>query len=297
MIYLQVKGGLGNQLFQYSVAYYLHNRIGADLCLDFSSAKVGKLLKSSGVKKSFTFRDIQLECFSLDPHKTQSSMFSFIIDRAIGAVSSAKGFTGRGIAPVLREDGKDCRNNNQDILNVADGNQDVILSGYWQNIHYIEPVRTDLLRQFRMNISTGNEYKKIETAIQSSESVGIHVRRGDFVALGWDKGADYYINAMNAARETIPNARFFFFSDDMDWVRENLFDASESTLVSVSEDHADVKEFALLSSCKHQIISESTFGWWAAYLNDNPQKQVYIPFDCRGDIWLDEWNRIEYSKN
>lgn len=295
MIYLQVKGGMGNQLFQYSVAYYLQKKIGSYLCLDYSSAKVGKLLKSSGVKKSFTFRDVQLECFNLDPHKTQSSLLTFFADRVVGRISTDKGFTGRRIAQVLREEGKDCRENNQSILNAADTNHDIILSGYWQNIHYIEPIRADLIRQFKMKLSTGNEYKKVKECIQSCESVGVHVRRGDFVTLGWDKGVDYYVNCLNAARSTIPNAKFFFFSDDLNWVRENLFDICDCTLVSVSEDNADVKEFSLLSSCKHQIISESTFGWWAAYLNDNEYKSVFIPYDCRGDIWLDEWKRIEYK--
>ena len=297
MIFLQVKGGLGNQLFQYSVAYFLQKRIGSDLCLDYSSAKVGKLLKSSGVKKSFTFRDIQLECFYLDSHRIQSSAFTFFIDKIVKKISKSKGFTGRKIVKVLREEDKDCRENNQDILETADGSHDIILSGYWQNIHYIDPIRNDLIRQLKMKLNTCCEYNETQKVILSCESIGVHVRRGDFVALGWDKGADYYVNAMNAARETIPNARFFFFSDDMEWVKENLFDRDDSTLVTISENDADVKEFSLLSNCKNQIISESTFGWWAAYLNENPQKQVFIPFDCRGDIWLEKWNRIEYSKN
>ncbi len=297
MIYLQVKGGLGNQLFQYSIGYFLKKKLGAGLCLDYSSAEIGQMLKGIKVNKKYSFRNIQLECFSLDSHSSHSSIVDFVIDQIIQKVCKSRGFTGRDIAPVIKEDGSDCRRDNTGVLDVAGQSKNVILSGYWQNIHYIEPVRTDLLRQFRMNISTGNEYKKEEAAIHSSESVGIHVRRGDFVSLGWEKGADYYMNAMSAARATIPNAKFYFFSDDIGWVRENLFDANDSSLVSISEDHADVKEFSLLSSCKHQIISESTFGWWAAYLNENPQKQVYIPFDCRGDIWLDEWNRIEYSKN
>lgn len=297
MVYLQVKGGLGNQLFQYSVAYYLQKKIGAELSLDYSSAKVGKLLKSSGVKKNFTFRDIQLECLNLDPHQTQSSIVTFLIDRAIGKISDSRGFTGKRIARVLREDGKDCRDNNQGILEMADGSQDVILSGYWQNIHYIEPIRSDLMRQFKMRLNTGIEYKKVKESIQSCESVGVHVRRGDFVALGWDKGADYYRNAMMVARQMLPDAKFYFFSDDQEWVKNNLYEKKDSIQVEIHEDHPDVKEFDLLRHCQHQIISESTFGWWAAYLNENCDKQIFIPFDCRGDIWLDEWNRVEYSKN
>ena len=206
-----------------------------------------------------------------------------------------KGFTGKGTAQLLEEEGTDCRENNMDVFAGIDSSKDYIVSGYWQSIQYIEPVRKDLQRQFRISIKTGDEYRRALEDIQSCESIGVHVRRGDFVTLGWDKGIDYYQNALDAAGAMIPNARFFFFSDDREWVKEH-FIAENYTPVNISEDYADVKEFDLLRHCRHQIISESTFGWWAAYLNEYRNKSVFIPFDCRGDIWNDGWRRIEYKK-
>ena len=137
MIYLQVKGGLGNQLFQYSVGYFLKKQLGAELCLDCSSAEAGRLLKGAKVKKSYSFRDIQLECFSLDSHSSQFSIVSFTIDQMMQKICKSKGFTGRGIAPVIKEDGPDCRQNNLGALDAAGRSKNVIISGYWQNIHYI----------------------------------------------------------------------------------------------------------------------------------------------------------------
>lgn len=297
MIYLQIKGGLGNQFFQYSVGYYLKKQLETDLCLDYSSAMIGRLLKKAGIKKNYSFRDIQLECFSLDFHCFQSSVVGFVIDRIIQKVSKTKGFTGKGITSVIKEDGLDCRYNNITSLNFSEISNNVIISGYWQNIHYIEPIRDDLVRQFHIAIATHEEYNDFLKRIQSVISVGVHVRRGDFVALGWDKGADYYRSAIALARQVLPDAKFFFFSDDQAWVKDNLYDERDSVQVTIHEDHSDVKEFDLLRQCRHQIISESTFGWWAAYLNNNSEKRVFIPFDCRGDIWLDEWNRVRYKKD
>ncbi len=291
MIYTKIKGGLGNQLFQYSVAYYLHNKTGASICLDYSSDKAVKLLKLSGIKKNYSFRNVQLECFTLNKHEIKSSIACFIIDRLVGKIIKGKGFTGKKIAPVLRDD-KDCREISREILDIEDGLQDIILSGYWQNINYIEPIRADLISQFELSIPTGDQYQDILNRINSCESVGVHIRRGDFVSLGWEKSKDYYLNCINKAREDTPKAKFFLFSDDQKYVKENIFDSRDCVQVIMEGNHSDVLEFSLLRSCKHQIISESTFGWWAAYLNNNPNKKVFIPDECRGDIWLPEWIRV-----
>ena len=129
MIYLQIKGGLGNQLFQYSVGYFLKKQLNTELCLDYSSAAVGRLLKKAKIKKNYSFRDIQLECFSLDIHRSQSSVTGFVVDQVIQKVSKTRGFTGNSIAPVIKEDGTDCRQNNIGALNVAGRSKNVIVTG------------------------------------------------------------------------------------------------------------------------------------------------------------------------
>ena len=65
------------------------------------------------------------------------------------------------------------------------------------------------------------------------------------------------------------------------------------SVVHMNNKDGDLYEFELLKSCKHQIISESTFGWWAAFLNENPEKEIYVPKTVKGDIWLKEWTRGE----
>lgn len=296
MIYVQIKGGLGNQLFQYAVGYFVSKANQETICLDCSSTKVGNIIKHLGLKKSYSFRDVELESFSLDKHFVVSSVFSFVINYIIGKVKPGYGFSGGKICRSIKEEGVECREDHSDKLRLSDREQNLILSGYWQNMHYIEPIKDDLRRQFMLTISTGERYNNARKSIEGCISVGVHVRRGDFVSLGWDKGEDYYINAMNYIRDVIPNARFYIFSDDPSWAKDHVLDSRDCELIVLDEDHSAVKEFDLLKSCKHQIISESTFGWWAAFLNYNAEKIVCIPFDCKGDIWADVWKRIEYKK-
>lgn len=296
MIFVQIKGGIGNQLFQYAVGCYASKLNNSEICLDYSGIKVGSLIKQLGIKKSFAFRDVQLECFSIDKHASVSSIVNYVANEIVNRADKGKGCVSGKIARLVSEEGEDCREDHSDMLNLKDGEKNLILSGYWQNMHYIEPIRIELIRQFQLAIPTGKQYFEIRKRIAETNSIGVHVRRGDFVALGWDKGADYYINAMNCIRDMLPYARFYIFSDDPSWAREQIVDSRDCEQVVLEEDHSDVKEFDLLRSCRHQIISESTFGWWAAFLNDNPEKHVCIPFDCRGDIWADDWQRIEYKK-
>lgn len=294
MIYIKIKGGLGNQFFQYSLGVYLHKKMDVDICLDYSFESIERVLKKIGIKKKYGFRNSQLEYFKIDPHKIQMGVWNYVLDYLTQVITKNKGFSQNHIMQLLKENDYDCRSNNIDLLNNINKDADIIITGYWQNIHYIEPIKDELIRQFELAVSTGRQYQKMLLKICNCESVGVHVRRGDFVELGWDKGVDYYLKAMHEAYQKISNAVFFVFSDDRQWVIKNLSGKIPFIQVAIDEQHADIKEFDLLKHCKHQIISESTFGWWAAYLNDNDSKRVFVPFDCRGDIWLSEWERIEY---
>lgn len=171
--------------------------------------------------------------------------------------------------------------------------KDCIVEGYWQNINYISPYADDLRKQIRLNISYPDKVRKWSSLIHECNSVGVHVRRGDFVKLGWDKGAEYYLNGMQYFVSKYPDIHFFLFSDDPDWCKDYLMIENMCSVVHMNNKDGDLYEFELLKSCKHQIISESTFGWWAAFLNENPEKEIYVPKTVKGDIWLKEWTRGE----
>ena len=113
---------------------------------------------------------------------------------------------------------------------------------------------------------------------KSANSVAIHIRRGDFVKNASHGICDinYYQNAIEIIKNKIPAPTLFVFSDDLPWVQQNL--KTELPIVYVSQLELDeTEELMLMSQCQHQIIANSTFSWWGAWLNQNPEKIIIAP--------------------
>lgn len=144
------------------------------------------------------------------------------------------------------------------------------------------------------------EAKEIITEIQNTESVAVHVRRGDFVKFGWDLPLSFHVVAAYIIFSKKPNVQYYVFSDDIKYVQnyfasiqniqkdlseynlsKNQIQIFQKKLLAVNYVTEKVKhsleEFHLMSSCKHNIIPRSTYSWWAAYLNKNPNKIVIFP--------------------
>ncbi|MDD3060131.1 MAG: alpha-1,2-fucosyltransferase, partial [Sulfurimonas sp.] len=124
---------------------------------------------------------------------------------------------------------------------------------------------------------------KLKEEIQSSNSVSLHVRRGDYVS---NKNAtsyhgvsslDYYYNAIETISKKISNPILYIFSDDIPWVRENLIVSLPIVFIENTNTDRPFEDIYLMSLCKHNIIANSTFSWWGAYLNSNLEKNVIAP--------------------
>jgi len=128
----------------------------------------------------------------------------------------------------------------------------------------------------------GNLYKNNEQKIKEKNSVSLHIRRGDYLTM--QKAIDtigvcpldYYDKAIREITRKIKNPTFFIFSDDINWVKENLKTNSPTIFVSGGK-LKDYEELILMSKCKHNIIANSSFSWWGAWLNNNPNKIVIAP--------------------
>lgn len=142
---------------------------------------------------------------------------------------------------------------------------------------------------------------KVASFLQSCNCVGIHVRRGDYLSpnykgLGMVCDTTYYQRAFTYIRTVVKNPHFFVFSDDKEWVKENMA-GDEFTIVDHNCGTDSWQDMYLMSQCKHQIIANSSFSWWAAYLNLNDNKIVVAPkrwwayFD-HDDVVPDDWVRI-----
>lgn len=158
------------------------------------------------------------------------------------------------------------------------------LKGYWQSFKYFESIRNVILEEFSLKGDLSKENSNTVNTINSKkESVSLHIRRGDYVNNSKNNklynvvGLDYYSNAIEIVNKKFKNPVFFIFSDDIDWVAENLKITGEVFYASSKKINKPEEELMLMSICKHNIIANSTFSWWGAWLNKNKNKIVIAP--------------------
>lgn len=157
--------------------------------------------------------------------------------------------------------------------------------GFWQTERYFLPVARPLRTAFtfKQPMDAGNS--RIAEDIGSCDAVSIHVRRGDYVkkrrleTIGSVCSPKYYRDAIARIRARVPQPRFFVFSDDPAWVRDNV-KLDDALQVDINTGGASFRDMQLMSLCKHNIIANSSFSWWGAWLNANPGRLVLAP-----DVW------------
>jgi len=260
MITIRIKGGLGNQMFQYAVARAVTEKGNQDLALDISWFQAQH-------KREFHLGDLNVlgEVVNLSTWQRliySSNFLQFIISQERTYVEEQKEFS---FDPSVFP---------------ASGN--TLLEGYWQHPRYFSGVEEIIRKEFTLKKDFGAEGKSIKRQIKNSQSVSVHLRRGDYVKD--DKvrrvhGAcspDYYRRAVELLKQKILSPHFFVFSDDIEWVKKNLSLDGEISYVSRPK-LKDTEELILMSHCKHNIIANSTFSWWAAWLNENNEKLVIAP--------------------
>lgn len=166
---------------------------------------------------------------------------------------------------------------------------DIYLDGYWQNEKYFIKIRNIILDSFqwkKISIKNQNLAKKLKL----ENSISIHIRRHDkiksikhfFYLLKLKifyrvASKDYYINAINYIKEKIENPKFYIFTNDHDWVTKNLPIDNSYVIVDWNAGEQSNQDMYLMTQCKHNIISISTFSWWGAWLNNNNDKVVVAP--------------------
>jgi len=162
-----------------------------------------------------------------------------------------------------------------------------LIEGIWQVESYFRDLQDDLRREFRFRLPATDPYQQaLVERIQATSSVSLHVRRGDYFGLEYGKthsvlsSLDYYRHAVDFIRGRVSNPQFFVFSDDIAWVKEHL-PLGAVTYVDHNIGDRSYLDMYLMSICKHNIIANSTFSWWGAWLNAAPDKTVTIP-----DVWI-----------
>lgn len=167
--------------------------------------------------------------------------------------------------------------------NFLSTSSNVYLQGFWMSWRYFSKYDTIIRRDFTFRHNMVERLKSFAAKLQNETSVSLHIRRTDFAAPGMLqlKGLlppSYYGKAIELLQSKFSDAVFYIFSDDLNWVKENIqVENVQLKFIDKSVASSPLDDFYLLSQCRHNIIANSTFSWWAAYLNNNPDKIVVAP--------------------
>lgn len=245
MIIARLIGGLGNQMFQYAIARHLALVHDADLKLDLSE-----------------FEKYKLHSYSLQHFNIIENHAS---DEDLSVVESIK---------------ERHFHFNEDFKLIAN---DSLLNGYWQSEKYFHEIRETILSDFSVKEALSGTDLEVSKRIGDSNSVSLHIRRTDYVTGSYNDqifdvlDLSYYQRAVEDLSARQDELKLFIFSDDPDWVRSNVnFDLPVEYVVHNNAE-TNYEDLRLMSLCQHNIIANSSFSWWGAWLNDHANKRVYAP--------------------
>lgn len=295
MVTVFLRGGLGNQMFQYALGLHLTKKNNAKLVLDTV------LLNDRFPRKEFAYRTYGLGVFKLDPEFTLLSRMSAVLPIPGFWLGLDLIFMQLRDKPGLRKIIKE-KNEHAFDSAVLEAKGNVVLWGRWQTEKYFEDIADEVRKAFQLRDELYGEAALIADEIRRTNSVSIHVRRGDYAAfksveqLHGKTDLSYYGRAAADIVARISNPHFFVFSDDIAWCRKNLKIRPPATFVAqTAAGPHGAFHLKLMSFCKHNIITNSTFSWWAAWLNENPRKIVIAPRRWyadntnQGDIIPERW--------
>jgi hypothetical protein len=290
MIISRISGGLGNQMFQYAFGRELALRHNTEFKLDL------------GVYTDPKLREEPPRTFDLDIFNISASVAS---DEEIFRLAKRvrNRLADRVLNRLLGVKNGHIRESHFHFSDGAYNSSDgVYLSGYWQSPKYFREAEHLLRDEFTFRDPMSENARPIFDEIARANSVCVHVRRGDFLVnpLNGLYGVDYYQKAEDLLSERIPDPHYFVFSDDIEWCRSNLSFAGPTRFVDDDFGRRKFRDdLRLMSACKHFVIANSSFSWWAAWLNPASDKTVIAPTDWFRDPSLNtkdlmpkEWLRI-----
>ena len=271
MVIAQLNGGLGNQLFQYAAAKALSLYHNVPLYLDASQYE-RDLLPDLEVPRSF-----ELYNFSGIKEPIISSTELATIPELANKKSILQKLIPRHKQSIYTE-----RYYHFDPNFFKAGNK-VLLKGGWQSHRYFSAYQLQLQNILQLKESLVSAVKEKGKELKNIDSVAVHIRRSDYlrkkVIYEWHGVMDkeYYIEAIQHIRNQYPSLKVFYFTDDPDWVEQELLPLNEGELVSQKFSKTPYEDLYLMSQCRHNIIANSSFSWWGAWLNIHPNKMVIAP--------------------
>lgn len=271
MIIVKLMGGIGNQLFQYATGRALAIKHNTSLKFDLT-------LLNQDPKDKYTKRNFELNLF----HTSCEIANDADIERFTKLSLYRKVL--RKISPALNSKYFYAYQNGFEFdARFTEFPKNTYLDGYWQSEKFFIDIRKELVQELTINKPFTDKVKIAQQLIANSNSVSLHIRRGDYVS---DKGASefhgilplsYYYESIKYLNEKHNDLKVFIFSDDMDWVKEHLKIQNQCVYIDFNKKDDSVFDIYLMSLCNHNIIANSSFSWWGAWLNQHTDKIVIAP--------------------
>jgi hypothetical protein len=301
LIVLRLIGGLGNQLFEYAYARMLQEKYHEPLYLDISYYEYNKV-------RNYSLNYFHLaENVAVLPQNllNKALRFNLMIRR------KAYGVRHRLNKDIIKKDALGEKafktlskrgyyfNFDEFYYPFCHSNKpDKYIYGYFQSEKYFGLVKDKLIQEFNVTSSPSIENQKTISRMNSTNSVGVSIRRGDYIGSSiYDIcQEEYYYNAMSFIASKIENPNFYIFSDDISDVKRNF---KFHYPVHYIENQPDYESLRLLKSCKHFVIANSSFSWWGSYLANKKNKITVAPSQWynnstrKPDIYLDGWITLD----
>ena len=269
MLLVRMTGGLGNQMYCYALYRTLLER-GRDVYMDLS-------YYCHQNNPNVDIREYELsKVFNITERTMKMSELKYFFMR-IARRLKVPGLVG------LYQEKEGGFSSNMKVFNIKNG----ILDGYWQSFKYSAEIENILRKEFTFKRVPTGEAAELLNKVCNCNSVSMSIRRGDYLKWNGSLTEGYYINAINYIQERVPNAKFFCVSDGIDYCKNTYGGRGYDIYFVKCPPDNNSYDMQLISQCKHNILANSTFSIWGAWLNQNPGKIVIRPENLYPIIYYD----------
>lgn len=278
-IIVELRGGLGNQLFCYAFGYAISQKYGTKLIIDTS-------MQDSKIQ-----RPLEINQYGITYDKRISIQYTFNpLLRKLG-YNYIRRKIKIGLTTKIYSD-ENCYLSYYPISI----KHNTYFRGYWQNWRYFDGYRQDIINMIRNTRELSENFRKLQLEIIKNNSVAVHFRRGDYLELGWELKDVYYKKALDTLDEK--DAVYYIFSDSIDYSKiffEKYYPNLNVEYIDKSYNLKAYEELILMSLCQNQIIANSSFSWWSAYTNVNLNCKIICPIYkyWEDEYYPEKWIRIE----
>lgn len=273
MLIARITGGIGNQLFQYAFIRSLSLKLNLKFFLDLSWYRDFEKFEDCTNPNSATKREFLLDKFKI----TQNYLNPLYLKTS----HHLRRYSGVNKLPLLRYFNYITINEKDFAINNLPLNRNIYLKGIWQNSKLFVEFNDLLKNEILLKNELSSDNNRFLQKIRSTNSIALHIRRGDLInrpnAIRDQpySSDEYYQEGIKIIGKKIRNTVLYIFSDDIKWVENSL--KFDQPTVYINSDGPDFEHFYLMSQCNHNIIANSTYSWWAAWLNTNDNKIIISP--------------------